>query len=453
MGAPVPASCFGIVSGFSTELCCVTRGALANRTGAVPTLELFPTWTMVPFAVLVLGIAVFPLALPQAWGRHDFQIFVTLLCALPVGAFLVKHGHGDHLRASATSYVSFVVTIAALYVTASGVYVSGDIEARPRTNVAFLLAGSLLASVIGTTGASILLIRPILRTNRQRTRRNHIVPFFILAVSNAGGLLTPLGDPPLLLGYLEGVPFLWTLQLLPYWTLYVGAITAAFYFIERRAHAGEPAAARARDRAEIEPLGINGRRNIPLLMCLVGAVLLPAGWREIAIASIAAVSYFTTPARVHQQNGFSFGPIIEVAILFAGLFACLAPLEFNLARAAPTLPIHHAWQLFWGSGALSSVLDNAPTYAAFSALARGLSEGQQGLVAGVTPVKLAAVSVGSVVMGATTYIGNGPNLMVKAIAERSGYAMPSFARYGMFAIAILFPIHMVTTAAFVLLER
>jgi Na+/H+ antiporter NhaD/arsenite permease-like protein len=428
------------------------RALFGKRAYVVPSLALFPVWTMVPFVVLVLGIATFPLVLPNAWGRHDFQILVTLLCAVPVAAFLLTTGNHHHLTEAGISYISFVVTIGALYVTTSGIFISGDIEAKPTTNLAFVLVGALLASVIGTTGASILLIRPILRTNRQRSRRTHIVPFFILIVSNAGGLLTPLGDPPLLLGYLEGVPFLWTLKLFPYWALYVGAIGAVFYFIERSAYAQEPESVKARDVAEVERLGVHGLRNIPLLLCIVGAVLLPAGFREVIIAAIAAVSYFTTPARVHEQNGFSLGPILEVAVLFAGLFACLAPLEHNLAHSSSNLPIQHAWQLFWGSGILSSVLDNAPTYAAFSALARGLSHGPD-LVAGISPIKLAAVSVGSVVMGATTYIGNGPNLMVKAIAERSGYSMPSFGRYAIFAIAVLLPIHAVTTTAFILLDR
>jgi len=407
---------------------------------------------MIPFAVLVLGIASFPLMIPRAWGRHDFQIFVTLACTAPVAYFLLTSGNGGHLRDAALSYASFVVTIGALYITASGIYISGDIEATPRTNLAFLVGGALLASLIGTTGASILFIRPLLRTNRQRSRRLHIVPFFILAVSNAGGLLTPLGDPPLLLGYLEGVPFLWTLKLFPYWALYVGSISAIFFFIERRAYANETSAAKARDRSEVERLGVHGTRNIPLLAAIVGAVLLPAGWREAAMVLIGVGSYFGTPKRVHEQNGFSLGPILEVAVLFAGLFACLAPLEHNLAHQATSLPIGRAWQLFWGSGILSSVLDNAPTYAAFSALARGVSHGSN-LVAGIDPIKLAAVSVGSVVMGATTYIGNGPNLMVKAIAERDGYTMPSFARYALFAMAVLIPIHAVTTTVFLLLEH
>jgi Na+/H+ antiporter NhaD/arsenite permease-like protein len=413
----------------------------------------FPVWTVFPFAALVLGIAGFPLAFPDAWGKHSFQALVALACAAPVIGFLWLEGHHDRLAGAAESYLSFVATIGALFVTASGIFVSGDIEATPRTNLAFLVAGGVLASLIGTTGASILLIRPLLRTNQQRDHRQHLVPFFILGVSNAGGLLTPLGDPPLLLGYLEGVPFLWTLRLFPYWALYVGIICAVMYVVEVRAYRREPVKARQRDRAEVVPLSIEGRRNIVLLLAIVAAVLLPSGFREATMVGIASVSYWGTPRDVHRKNGFSFGPIVEVAILFAGLFACLAPIEVNLAHAAPSLPIQRAWQLFWCSGILSSLLDNAPTYAAFVALARGLSHGQPDLVAGVSTINLAAVSIGSVVMGATTYIGNGPNLMVKAIAERAGYAMPSFARYAMFAIAILVPIHLVTTLTLVWLER
>jgi Na+/H+ antiporter NhaD/arsenite permease-like protein len=413
----------------------------------------FPVWTLLPFAALVLGIAVLPILLPNAWGKHGFQALVALLCAAPVVAFLALNGHHGHLTSAATSYASFVATIGALYVTASGIFISGDIEATPRNNLAFLLGGGVLASIIGTTGASILLVRPLLRTNHQRQHQQHLIPFFILVVSNAGGLLTPLGDPPLLLGYLEGVPFLWTLRLFPYWALYVGVIGALMYVVEARAYRREPASTLERDRAEVVPFAIQGKRNSLLILAIVGAVLLPSGFREATMVTIAFVSYFATPRELHDKNRFSFGPIIEVSILFAGLFACLAPIEVNLAHAAPDLPLQHAWQLFWCSGFLSSLLDNAPTYAAFTALARGLSHGQGDLVAGVSSIKLAAVSVGSVVMGATTYIGNGPNLMVKAIAERGGYAMPSFARYALFAIVILVPIHLVTTATLLWLDR
>src|SRR6266498_3011497 len=279
--------------------------------------DLFPAWTMLPFAALVLGIAGLPLLFPHAWGKHGFQALFACGCAAPVVAFLWIEGHHQHLKGAAASYASFVATIGALYVTASGIFVSGDIEATPRTNLTFLVGGALLASVIGTTGASILLIRPLLRTNQQRVHRQHLVPFFILAFSNAGGLLTPLGDPPLLLGYLEGVPFLWTLRLFPYWVLYVGVIAVLMYLAERAAYRREPEQAKEKDRIEAVKLGIHGKRNIALLFLIVGAVLLPPVWRESAIVAIAAASYFGTPLVVHESNGFSFGPILEVGILFA----------------------------------------------------------------------------------------------------------------------------------------
>jgi Na+/H+ antiporter NhaD/arsenite permease-like protein len=412
----------------------------------------FPTWTVLPFTGLVLGIAALPMVVPNLWGKLSFQSAVSALCAAPIVVFLVSGGHVDHLRSSVQAYASFIATIGALYVVTSGIFVSGDIEATPRTNVALILGGALLASLIGTTGASVLLLRPLLRTNQQRIHRGHLVPFFILVVSNAGGLLTPLGDPPLLLGYLEGVPFLWTLRLFPWWALYVVTIGVVLYVIERRAYAEEPEEAKKRDREQIVPLALQGKFNVVLLAGIVGAVLLPSPLREASMLGIAGASYKLTKKDIHESNGFSLMPIIEVAVIFAGLFVCLAPIEVLLAERAPSLPLHHAWQLFWGSGLLSSVLDNAPTYAAFGALARGLSHGVPDVVAGIAPVHLTAISVGSVVMGATTYIGNGPNLIVKALAERAGYAMPSFARYAAFAIAVLVPIHVVTTIALMYLE-
>jgi Na+/H+ antiporter NhaD/arsenite permease-like protein len=280
-----------------------------------------------------------------------------------------------------------------------------------------------------------------------------LVPFFILAVANAGGLLTPLGDPPLLIGYIEGVPFFWTLRLLPLWLLYIGSCAVALYFIDRRAYAHEPRAALASDRAALTPLAVRGRRNIALLVAIVPAATLPSGAREIAMAAIALTSHLSTPREIHRENGFTYGPIVDVAIIFAGLFVCLGPIETLLASQAPGLPLKEGWQLFWGAGLLSSVLDNAPTYTAFAALARGLSVGHAGLVAGITPYKLAAVSAGSVVMGATTYIGNGPNLMIKAIAEREKFPTPSFVRYAAFAFAMMLPAHAITTLALVILDR
>ncbi len=413
----------------------------------------FPFWTLLPFPALVLAIAVFPMLIPHRWEKRGFQSAVILLCTLPVVAYELSSGRGAQVWEGTRGYLSFVLTLGALFTTSGGIHLKGDIEATPRNNLLFLLTGALLASVIGTTGASMLLIRPLLKTNQQRQHRAHLVPFFILIVANAGGLLTPLGDPPLLVGYIEGVPFFWTLHLFPVWLLYAVTLLAAFFVTDTRAHRRESQGAVARDRSQQEPLSFLGARNLLFLLAIVPAALLPEGFREVALFAIALASFFATPKAVHEANSFGFGPIIEVALIFAGLFLCLGPIEVTLAQAAPHLPVQEAWQLFWGSGALSSVLDNAPTYTAFAALARGLQNHGGALVAGIDPIKLAAISAGSVVMGATTYIGNGPNLMVKAVAERERYAMPSFGRYFVFAFSMMLPAHLIVTAALWWLDR
>jgi len=412
-----------------------------------------PAWTMLPFGALVLGVAVLPAVAPHLWEKRWFQAVLVLVCATPVAAYLLLTGHSHEVLGAARSYAGFVCTLGALFVTAGGVYATGDLEATPRTNTLFILAGSVLASFIGTTGASVLVIRPLLRTNQQRAQTAHLVPFFILAVANAGGLLTPLGDPPLLIGFIEGVPFFWTLRLLPVWVLYVGSISLAFYLFDRRAFARETGAAHVRDRLETRALEVRGKHNLLWLVAIVAVAFLPSPWRELAMVGIALASYFGTRRDVHELNAFSLGPILEVAIVFAGIFACLVPVERALSTAAPALPLKHGWQLFWACGLLSSLLDNAPTYAAFAALARGLGAGGGELVAGVAAPMLAAISAGSVVMGATTYIGNGPNLMVKAIAERAGYPMPSFMRYALFAFLVMLPAHLLMTGALIWLER
>lgn len=413
----------------------------------------FPVWTLLSFPALVLAIAIFPMVIPHRWEKRGFQLLVTLACTLPVVIYELTSAQTAQVVAGTRGYLAFVITLGALFTASGGVHLKGDIEATPRTNLLFLLAGAVLASLIGTTGASMLLIRPLLKTNHQREHREHLVPFFILVVANAGGLLTPLGDPPLLVGYIEGVPFFWTLHLFPIWFLYVATFLVAFYVIDSRAYARESKAALLADRSEIEPLSLLGRRNLAFLLAIVPAALLPAGFREGALLIIAVASYFLTPRPVHAANSFNFGPIIDVAIIFAGLFLCLGPIEVTLAEAAPHFPLQNAWQLFWGSGILSSVLDNAPTYTAFAALARGLASHSSALVAGIDPIKLAAVSAGSVVMGATTYIGNGPNLMVKAVAESERYVMPSFVRYFLFAFTAMLPAHLIVTVALWWLDR
>ncbi|HEY3666744.1 MAG TPA: sodium:proton antiporter [Polyangiaceae bacterium] len=412
-----------------------------------------PVWTLLFFPALVLTVALFPLLLPHYWEKRSFQFAVVALWTLPVVIYELTSARGALVWDGVRGFLAFVITLGALFTASGGIHLKADIAATPRNNLLFLLTGACLASLIGTTGASMLLIRPLLRTNQQREHKKHLVPFFILVVANAGGLLTPLGDPPLLVGYIEGVPFFWTLRLLPVWLLYVGLFLSWFYLVDVRAHSREAPAALAKDRAEPQPMVLMGRRNLVFLLVIVPATLLPAGFRELALLGLAIGSFFATPKRVHDANAFLLAPIVELAIVFSGLFLCLGPIELTLAKAAPRFPLQSAWQLFWGCGALSAVLDNAPTYTAFAALARGLGNHGEALVTGIAPLKLAAISAGSVVMGATTYIGNGPNLIVKALAESERYRMPSFFRYFVFAFTTMLPAHLLLTAILWWLER
>ncbi len=412
----------------------------------------FPLFTLLPFPALVLGLALVPLLAPRYWAKYGVQIAITLAAALPVVVYELVSPHTAELIEDTRAYLAFIIVLGALFTVSGGIHLQGDLQATPRTNSLFLLVGSVLANVVGTTGASMLLIRPLLKTNRQREQRAHLVPFFILLVANAGGLLTPLGGP-LLVGYVQGVPFFWTLRLFPIWLVYVASLLTAFYVTEKKAYGRESLATLHRDRSEREPLVLLGRRNLAFLAAIVPAALLPAGYREATLLAIALGSYFITPRAVHEANSFSFRPIVEVAIVFAGLFLCLGPINVTLAAAAPRLPLQSAWQLFWGSGLLSSVLDNAPTYTAFAALARGLVNHSARLVAGIEPIKLAAISAGSVVMGATTYLGNGPNLMIKSVAEHERYETPSFLRYFLFAFLTMLPVHLIVTLALWWLDR
>ncbi len=291
-----------------------------------------PAWTVLPFLVLVACMAVLPLLSPKLWEKRSIQALIVMACAAPVVVALLAHGRGPALTHTAFEYATFILTLGALFVTAGGVCATGDLVATPRTNTAFWLGGSVLASVIGTTGASVLLIRPLLRTNSQRARTGHLVPFFILSVANAGGLLTPLGDPPLLVGFARGVPFFWTLRLFPVWLLYVGWFALLFYVVDRRAYALESSSVKLRDQRERRPLVRPGARNVALLGAIIGAAFLPPVLRELAMLGVALVSYFVTPRRVHEENQFSLAPLLEVALLFAGLFFCLEPIEEGARR-------------------------------------------------------------------------------------------------------------------------
>jgi Na+/H+ antiporter NhaD/arsenite permease-like protein len=412
-----------------------------NETSFVPGLA----W-IVPFVLILLAIAVFPLAAPAFWSSNARKLAVGLGLGLPVLVLYARH-HPAALRHAGEDYVSFIVLLGSLFVISGGVLVTGDIEARPGVNAALLAVGAVLASLIGTTGASVLLIRPLLATNQERRRVAHTVVFFIFMVSNIGGCLTPLGDPPLFLGYLAGVPFAWTLRLLPHWLLANALVLAAYYVWERREYAREAPAALLRDRGQIEPLRVLGTRNVGLLAVVVASVaFLPAPFREIAMIGASGLSWVVTPKRIREANRFTFHPLTEVATLFLGIFLTMLPALDILRARGPALGLVQPWQFFWATGLLSSFLDNAPTY--LTMLAVGQSLGLPAEVVGVTHELLTAISIGAVFMGANTYIGNGPNFMVKAIAEERGVAMPSFGGYMLYSGAVLLPVFGVVTLVF-----
>jgi Na+/H+ antiporter NhaD/arsenite permease-like protein len=402
-----------------------------------------PLFTVVPFALMLLAIAVLPLVAGHFWDSNRNKAIVSTLLAVPMAVYLAGV-YPEGLRHSTVEYISFIALLGSLYVVAGGVHVSGDLRATPRNNVLLLLAGGVLANLAGTTGASMLLIRVFLRTNSERRKTAHLPFFFILIVSNCGGLLTPLGDPPLFLGYLRGVPFSWTLSLTPYWLVAMTYLLGLFYWFDARAYAHEAAPDLARDDLEVRPLRVAGAFNFVLLGLVVAAIFMPTPARELAMLVCALVSLLLSPKEPRRLNEFSYGPIVEVAVLFAAIFVTMVPALALLEARGAELGLHAPWQFFLVTGALSSVLDNAPTYLTFFSAAQGLGLTSTGLtVAGVPEALLSAISVGAVFMGANTYIGNGPNFMVKAIAEHSGYAMPSFFGYAGRAILVLAPVYVV----------
>src|SRR6266478_7848571 len=374
-----------------------------------------PLYALLPFVALLLAIALLPLAWPHWWEPNRNKLLVSAVLGLPVLLlYLVREPAA--LVHTAGDYASFIILLAGLYVTAGGIQLRGDLEATPAVNTAFLGAGALLASLIGTIGASMLLIRALLQTNRERARVTHTVVFFIFLVSNIGGMLTPLGDPPLFLGYLQGVPFTWTLRLWAHWGLQVAVLLALYFVWDTKQYTREPIAALRRDRSQIEPLRLRGGLNLVWLGLVVLAVAsLHAPWREAAIVALSAVSLWRTERATRRANGFTAYPIVEVAVLFAGIFLTMIPALELLRLRGGELGVRAPWHFFWASGILSSFLDNAPTYLTFLALGQGLGLARE--VVDVPHAILAAISVGAVSMGANSYIGNAPNFMVKSIAE------------------------------------
>jgi Na+/H+ antiporter NhaD/arsenite permease-like protein len=413
---------------------------------------------VLPFVGILLSIAIFPLLAPHFWHRHYPKVAAAWALAFAVPFLLRFSGAAVHeiLHVALAEYVPFVVLLWGLYTVAGGIELRGTLPGSARTNLLLLLAGTALASLIGTTGASMLLIRPLLRANAGRRQRAHVVVFFVFLVSNIGGSLTPLGDPPLFLGFLQGVPFFWTLQLLPETVLLVAFLSAAFYGIDARAWRRERAPAAAGPPAR---LGVAGAPNLALLAGIVLAVWASGVWdpgtvavlgvelsgaslaRDAVIVGIGLASLGITPAGLRERIGFGWAPMKEVAILFAAIFVTIVP-AMAMLRAGEGGPLGGMVsalaspdQFYWATGLLSSVLDNAPTYLTmFHTLLGRFSPGlppDEAVLVLLTEraAYLEAISAGAVFMGALTYIGNAPNFMVKAIAEDSGVAMPTFLGY------------------------
>jgi Na+/H+ antiporter NhaD/arsenite permease-like protein len=430
--------------------------------GSAATAHSISLGWVAPFALLLLLIAIAPLSPPRAkhWWEHNY-FFVSLgLAAVVAVYYLLRVPDGSAaLIHSAHEYVSFIALIGSLFIVAGGIHIKVKGEATPLANVVFLLVGAVLANFVGTTGASMVLIRPYIRMNKIRISAFHIV-FFIFIVSNVGGALTPIGDPPLFLGYLRGVPFFWLVEhVIVRWLLTVGAILAVFYAFDHRSFQRVS----RRIQAEIaapDTWRFEGGINVLLLLVIIGAVFLPElpFLREGVMAVAATASWFLTPKVVHAENHFSFGPIKEVAYLFAGIFITMMPALGYLEAHGSEFGIKKPVQYYFASGSLSSVLDNAPTYVNFLKLAEvsaaaehpaefaaATASGDERATVRVLLVQqpnlVIAVSLGAVFFGAMTYIGNGPNFMVKSIAESAGVHVPTFFGYVFkYSLPILLPI-------------
>ncbi|RJG05459.1 sodium:proton antiporter [Noviherbaspirillum cavernae] len=437
-------------------------------------------WWAVPFVGLLLSIAICPLWIPAFWHHHFGKLTIgwalafLLPCAAFFGADIAMH---VAVHAFAAEYFPFIILLTALFVVAGGICIRGNLRGTPELNTGLLALGTALASFMGTTGASMLMIRPLIRANDNRRHAAHIIVFFIFLVANAGGSLTPLGDPPLFLGFLKGIDFFWTMKNIFPETLFLCvALLVIFYVLDRHYYRQrEEQMPHHLDPTPERTISVEGKVNFILLGAIIGLVLMSGFWksgiafsilgtmvelqnlvRDVALIAVIFISLWITPKRAHDGNDFSWGPIKEVAKLFAGIFITIAPVIAMLRAGtdgafAPVVravtdgngqPIDAMY--FWASGILSSFLDNAPTYLVFFNTAGGDPNVLMTGLAGT----LAAISCGAVFMGANSYIGNAPNLMVKAIAEERGIRMPSFFGYMGWSCAVLVPLFIVMTFIF-----
>ena len=408
---------------------------------------------MLPFAVLLLCIAVAPLVLQHHWERHYHKICAGL-ATITAGYYIFVLRSGERMLHVGFEYFSFMAVVGSLFVVTGGIHIVVKGEARPSINTLFLALGGVIANVIGTTGASMLLVRPWIRMNKYRFTGLHTA-FFIFIVSNLGGALLPTG-PPLFLGYLRGIPFWWALRTcwLP-WSIIFGLLLAIFYFTDRHNYRRAPKSVRHEVTA-VEEWCFDGLRNIaPMVVILAALVFIPIGWRELVMIVAAVIGHVWTPERIRKSNEFTFAPIKELGWLFLGIFATMVPVLDYVERHAAELGLHSDLQFFWFTGLLSSLLDNAPTYLTFLAGALGLEGFRIDSAAEVTQFAiqhehyLIAISLGATCFGALTYIGNAPNLMVKAIADQAKVHTPNFLAFVLkFALPVLLPVFVLVSFLF-----
>lgn len=472
------------MAGFANRLVAAGSAALVLMPGAALAAGDIGGATMglgwaLPFAGMLLSIALGPILFPHLWEHHygKFAAFWALLVLVPlVWLRGFDASLGAVLHTALLEYLPFIILLFGLFTIAGGILITGNLHGSPATNTIILAIGTVMASVVGTTGASMIMVRPLIRANDERRHNVHVVVFFIFLVSNIGGSLTPLGDPPLFLGFLRGVDFFWTTtHLLPETGFAVVVLLALFYALDSWLYHKDENMPPLRDPTPDRDLKLWGKVNIPLLAGVIAAILLSANWkpgvvfdihgvhielqnvvRDVVLLGLAGLSLWLTPKQVRAGNEFSWGPIVEVAKLFAGIFVCIIPVLAMLQAGregafAPLVALvnhpdgsHNTVAYFWLTGLLSSFLDNAPTYLVFFELAGG--NAKELMTTGA--LTLAAISAGAVFMGANSYIGNAPNFMVYAIAKDRKVAMPSFFGYMLWSGSILIPLFIVQTFLF-----
>ena len=465
------------------SLTCPVSVWAAGESGAKADV---PIWLCIPFAGLLLCIAIMPLVKGEWWEAHQ-PLVVALWIIVLVIPFAVLYGVGDTvetvLECTVNDYLTFIILLFGLFCVSGNITMEGDFAGSPKINVGLLAIGTLLASCIGTTGASMLMVRPVIKMNSWRKRKSHIMIFFIFMVSNMGGCLTPIGDPPLLMGFMRGVPFFWSIHLFPVLLFNMVILLFIFYHLDKRNYRKDIAEGRKPDISKPgTEFRIDGLHNIIFLIMIVAAVILsgvlpgmPAfqdaagnvrgihifgevslsfpSLIEIVLILLAAfLSFKTTKKEIRTRNHFTWGAIQEVAVLFIGIFITMQPALMLLKAVGPNLGLTEPAQMFWATGALSSFLDNTPTYLVFLTTAGtlGFTSGISTTLGTLPEKMLSAISCGAVFMGANTYIGNAPNFMVKSISDENGVNMPSFFGYMLWSVSILIPVFIIDMLVFFL---